>query len=170
MHLKKKTMIRILTLICSLCFVTNINAQVTISTNDFEILDNTTWKGTLTYIDYQSGKPTDVATTMQIRVSDKIIEQDVQYVWEPDKNVKSKTKVKKDGRFLGNQEVISKIIKEDGSLQIVTTSKGKDDGKKASLFYTYIFNSENYKVTKEVQFADSDERFIRNSYTYTRLN
>lgn len=123
-------MIRIITLICSLCLIINVNAQVTISTNDFEILDNTTWKGSLTYIDYQSAKPTDVATTMQIRITDMTIEQDVQYVWEPDKNVKSRTKVKKNGRFLGNQKVVSKIVRDDGSMQIITMAKGKDDGKK----------------------------------------
>lgn len=163
-------MIKILTLVCSLFFVINLDAQVTISTDDFEILDNTTWKGTLTYLDYQSGKPTDVATTMQIRITDMTIEQDVQYVWEPDKNVKSRTKVKKNGRFFGNQEVISKIVKDDGSIQIMTTSKGKDDGKKASLFYTYLFNSNSFIVIKEVQFNDSDQRFMRNSYNYTLLN
>jgi hypothetical protein len=161
---------KILTLVCSLCFVINVNAQVTISTNDFEILDNTAWKGTLTYIDYQSGKPTDVATTMQIRITDMTIEQDVQYVWEPDKNVKSRTKVKKNGRFLGNQKVVSKIVRDDGLMQIITMAKGKDDGKKASLFYTYLFNSNSYKVIKEVQFNDSDERFMRNSYNYSRQN
>ena len=161
---------KILTLVCSLCFIINLNAQIAISTNDFNILDNTTWKGTLTYIDYQSGKPTDVATTMQIKISDMTIEQDIQYVWEPDKNVKSRTKIKKNGRFLGDQKVVSKIVKEDGSIHIITTAKGKDDGKKATLFFTYQFNSNSYKVTKEVQFNDAEERFIRNSYNYTRLN
>jgi hypothetical protein len=158
------------TILCAMCFIINLNAQVTISTNDFKILDNTNWEGTLTYIDYQSGKPTDVATTMQIIISEKTIEQAIQYVWEPDKNVNSRTKIKKNGTFLGNQKVVSKIVKEDGSMHIITTAKGKDDGKKATLYYTYEFDSNNYKVTKEVQFTDSDERFMRNSYKYTRRN
>jgi hypothetical protein len=159
---------KIVTLVCTLYFVTNLDAQVTISTNDFKVLDNTTWKGTLTYIDYQSSKPTDVATTMQIRISDNTIEQDIQYVWEPDKNARSRTKIKKNGSFLGKQKVISKIVKEDGSVQIITTARGKDGGKKATLFFIYEFNSNSYKVTKEVQFNDSDERFMRNSYRYTK--
>lgn len=158
------------TILCAMCFIINLNAQVTISTNDFKILDNTNWEGTLTYIDYQSGKPTDVATSMQIIISEKTIEQAIQYVWEPDKNVNSRTKIKKNGTFLGNQKVVSKIVKEDGSMHIITTAKGKDDGKKATLYYTYEFDSNNYKVTKEVQFTDSDERFMRNSYKYTRRN
>ena len=153
-----------------MCFLSNLNAQVTISTKDFKVLDNTNWEGTLTYIDYQSGKPTDVATTMQIKISEKTIEQDIQYVWEPDKNVEAITKIKKNGKFLGKQKVVSKILKDDESMRIITTTKGKDDGKKATFYYTYEFDSKNYKVTKEVQFADSDERFMRNSYRYARIN
>ena len=161
---------KIFTLVCSLCFVINLYAQETIATNDFAILDNTSWTGTLTYIDYQSGKPTDIATTMQIKISDMTIEQNIQYVWEPNKNVKSRTKIKKDGSVLGNQKVISKILKEDDTMQIITTLKGKDDGKKAILYYTYEFNSNSYKVTKEVQFNDSGERFMRNCYSYSIIN
>ena len=153
-----------------MCFLINLNAQVTISTNDFKVLDNTNWEGTLTYIDYQSGKPTDVAATMQINISEKTIEQDIQYVWEPDKNVEAITKIKKNGRFLGKQKVVSKILGEDESMLIITTTKGKDDGKKATFYYTYEFDSKYYKVTKEVQFTDSDERFMRNSYRYNRIN
>ena len=59
--------------LCAVCFIMNINAQVTVSTNDFKIFDNTNCEGTLTYIDYQSGKPTDVATTMQVKVTEKTI-------------------------------------------------------------------------------------------------
>jgi hypothetical protein len=162
----KKTYI----VLCAICFIIHLNAQVTISTNDFKLLDHTNWEGTLTYIDYQSGKPTDVATTMQIKISEKTIEQNIQYVWEPDKNVKAITKIKKNGRFLGKQKVVSKILNKDGSMHIITTAKGKDDGKEAIFYFTYEFDSKNYKVTKEVQFTDSDERFMRNSYRYTRLN
>ena len=151
------------------CFNMNINAQVTVSTNDFKILDNTNWEGTLTYIDYQSGKPTDVATTMQVKITEKTIEQNIQYVWEPDKNVQAITKIKRNGKFIGKQKVVSKIVKEDGSVQIITKAKGKDDEKKATFYYTYEFDSENYSVTKEVQFPNSDERFMRNSYKYKIL-
>lgn len=166
----QKNMNKTFTLICAMFFIINLNAQVTISTNDFQILNNTKWEGTLTYIDYQSGKPTDVASKMQIKISENTIEQNIQYVWEPDKNVESKTKIKRNGKFLGKQKVVSKNYNEDGSMQIITTAKGKDDGKKANLYFTYEFDSESYKVTKEVQFDGSDERFMRNTYSYTRLD
>lgn len=156
--------------LCSVSFIMNVDAQVTASKNDFKILDNTNWEGTLTYIDYQSGKPIDVATTMQVKITENTMEQSIQYVWEPDKNVKAITKIKRNGKYIGKQKVVSKMHKEDGSVQIITTAKGKDDGIKATFYYTYEFDSSNYKVTKEVQFSNSDKRYMRNSYKYKILN
>ncbi len=144
-------------------------AQETLSLEDFKILNNTSWEGTLTYLDYQSGKLTPVASTMQMRITDNAIEQDVQYTWEPDKNVKAITKIKKKGTHLGKQKVISKIKKEDGSLQLITMAEGKDDNKKATLFFTYEFSNTRYKVTKEIEFEGSNERFMRNTYEYKRI-
>lgn len=158
-----------LTLLLFLLFLINSNAQVTISTVDFDVLDNTNWEGTLTYLDYQSNKPTDVATTMQIKIIENTIEQNIQYVWEPDKNVKAKTTIKKNGKFFGKQEVISKLVRSDGSILVTTTAKGRDDGKKATFYFTYEFDKDNYKVIKEVQFLNSKERFMRNTYKYKRI-
>ena len=93
-------MIKLFSLICTMCFFINLNAQVTISTNDFQILNNTKWEGTLTYIDYKSGKLTDIESKMQIIISEKTIEQNIQYVWEPNKNVETRTKIKNKGKMI----------------------------------------------------------------------
>lgn len=145
------------------------NAQATISLDDYNVLNNSSWEGTLTYLDYQSGELVPVATTMQMKITDKEIEQNIQYTWEPNKNVQAKTKIKKNGTYLGQQKVLSKIIKEDGTIQLMTSAEGNDDDKKATMFFTYEFNATHYKVTKEVQFEGSDERFMRNTYDYKKL-
>ncbi|MEZ4984532.1 MAG: hypothetical protein R2795_05780 [Saprospiraceae bacterium] len=144
-------------------------AQGTVSTEDFEILNNTSWEGTLTYLDYQTSELVPIATTMQMKITNNLFEQNVQYTWEPHKNILSKTKIRKKGRFLGKQKVIEKFMRDDGILQIVTSYTGKDDNKKATFYVTYEFNENSYKVKKEVQFEDSDERFMRNSYSYVRI-
>lgn len=146
-----------------------LSAQATITTSDFEILNNTSWVGTLTYLDYQSGKPTDVATTMQIKISGNIIEQNIQYTWEPNKNINAKIKIKKNGTHLGKQKVISKTIKEEGTMELRTSFKGKDNNKKATMFYTYVVSANTYQVTKEVQLDGSNKRFMRNNYNYTKI-
>jgi hypothetical protein len=152
----------------SLIAFNNTNAQVSISLEDFKILNNTSWEGTLTYLDYQSGKLTPVSTTMQITITDKVIEQNIQYTWEHNKNVKAKTKIRKKGTYLGKQKVISKTIKADGSMQLITSAEGTDNNKNATLYYTYEFNNDTYKVMKEVQFEGSENRFMRNTYDYKK--
>jgi hypothetical protein len=156
--------------ICIAFFIANsIKAQVAISLDDFKILNNTSWEGTLTYLDYKSGELTPVSTTMQITITEKVIEQNIQYTWEPNKNVQAKIKIKKNGTHLGKQKVISKTINDNGTIQLITIAEGKDDNKKATMFYTYEFNSDSYIVLKEVQFKGSNERFMRNTYEYKRL-
>ena len=105
---------------------------------------------------------------MQITITDKVIEQNIQYTWEPNKNVQAKTKIKKNGTHLGKQKVISKTINENGTIQFITIAEGKDDNKKATMFYTYEFNRTTIML-KEVQFKGSNERFMRNTYDYKRL-
>lgn len=39
----------IITLLMSICLLSNLKAQQKITIADFEILNNTNWKGTLTY-------------------------------------------------------------------------------------------------------------------------
>ncbi|MGB5243075.1 MAG: hypothetical protein WBN28_00320 [Lutimonas sp.] len=154
-------------ILISLLFFNTISSQVTISPEDFKILNNTSWEGTLTYLDYQSNELVPVSTTMQIKITEKEIEQNIQYTWEPNKNVLAKTKIRKNGTYLGKQKVLAKTIREDGSLLLITSAEGKDDNKKAKLFFTYEFGTNYYKVTKEVQFEGSAERFLRNTYDYT---
>jgi len=146
----------------------NMNAQSNISLSDFKNLDNTSWEGNLTYKNYQDGKLISIPTKMQIKVTDVAIEQTLQYTYEPDKNISSKTKIKKNGRYLGKQEVIEKIMNPDSSFKIVTKYEGKDDNKKATLYITYELNSNSYSVTKEVQFNNANERFVRHQYKFIK--
>ena len=163
-----RTQSLIITLIIGLLTLQYSNAQTTISLEDFKTLNNTSWEGTLTYLDYQSAELVPVSTTMQISITDKVIEQNIQYTWEPNKNVQAKAKIKKNGTYLGKQKVVSKTINADGITILVTRAEGKDDNKKALMIYTYAFNDTSYKVTKEVQFEGSTERFMRNTYDYKK--
>lgn len=166
---KSKTFQFITAVLIAFISVQSVKAQVTISLDDFKELNNTAWKGELIYINYQDGKPVSIPSTMQIRVTDKALERDIQYSYEPDKNISSVTKIRKKGTYLGKQKVLSKSVESDGSIKLITTYKGKDDNKKATMIYTYLFNNEFFKVTKEVQFEGTEERFMRNTYDYKKI-
>ena len=166
---KSKSVQFIFSVLFAFISVQSIKAQVKISLDDFQVLNDTSWKGELTYINYQDGKPVSIPSTMQVRITDRAIERDIQYSYEPDKNISSITKIRKKGTHLGKQKVIAKSVESDGSIKLVTTYKGKDDGKKAIMIYTYLFNSDSFKVIKEVQFVGTEERFMRNKYDYKKV-
>ncbi|WP_157957300.1 hypothetical protein [Winogradskyella tangerina] len=151
-----------------LCIGSMISAQDTIKISDFESINNTSWKGTLTYTDYQTGKLTDVEATMQFKIeNDKIITQ-VQYTYEPSKNYKGTVKIRKNGTYFGNEKVVS-FTEDNGMKTLVTTYTGKDDNRKADMILTHKLTDSTYSVTKEVVYLDTKERLIRNTYNYKKI-
>lgn len=150
-------------------FTLMLHAQSSISLSDLEILNNTEWEGKLTYIDYQSGEATSIDTKMQIKIDDGKIIYNMQYVYEPKKNNKSSVSIKKNGTYYGNEKVISNTVNND-SRTIITSYKGKDNGKKATMFISRIFNETNLSIIKKVVFKDGSKPLIRNTYTFTKIN
>ena len=158
----------LITILCLFIFTMNCRSQATLKISDFQSVNNTSWKGELTYKDYQSGKLTSIATTMQIKIEGEKLNSNIQYTYEPNKNNKSSVKLKKNGAYFGNEKVLSNILK-NGMRIFVTTYKGKDNGEKASMYITRKFNDSSYTITKEVQLEGTDERFMRNTYEFTKL-
>lgn len=145
-----------------------INAQNSIQLSDFKSIDNTSWEGTLTHRDYQSGQLETVDATMQFKIEgDKII-TNVQYTYELNKNHKGSVKIKKNGTYFGNEKVVS-FKEEDGTKTLVTTYKGKDKNRKAEMFITHTLTDSTYTVSKEVVYLDTKERLVRNTYQYTKI-
>lgn len=154
--------------ICILVLTIAVDAQDTIKLSDFESLNNTSWKGSLTYIDYQSEKPETVNATMQLKiVNDKII-SNVQYTYEPKKNNKVVVKIKKNGTYFGNEKVIN-FSKTNGVRTLKTIYQAKDNGKKANVFVTHTLTDSTYVVITEIEYLGTNQRFTRNSYNYKKI-
>ncbi|MCA0153912.1 hypothetical protein [Winogradskyella vincentii] len=144
-----------------------LNAQEPLKISDFEILNNTSWEGQLTYKDYQSGKLSTIDATMQMKIKNDRIITNIQYTYEPNKNNSSSVKLKKDGAYYGNEKVISNSKIDDERI-FVTYYEGKDNGRKADIFITHKFDDDNLKIVKEVQYKNDENRFVRNTYQFTK--
>jgi hypothetical protein len=59
----------VFTLIINICVLSNFNAQTKIEISDFKVLNNTNWKGTLTYKNYSDGKQVTLKKTLSILVT-----------------------------------------------------------------------------------------------------
>ena len=159
----------IFTIMITLFLVSTGVTQSKIDAKDFETLNNTSWKGTLMYKDYTSGKKTVLQTTMQVSIKENKFITDVQYTYEPEANSRQRIKIKKGGTYFGSEKVVEKEVQNDGSIKFVTVFKGKDNNKKATMYKTYFFSADKISITKEVQYIDSKEKFIRNKQTYSRI-
>jgi hypothetical protein len=144
-------------------------SQSNVSINDFKILNNTNWKGTLSYLDYSSGNQSEVEATMQIKIEGQKIKSNMQYTYEPHKNNKSSVQIKKDGAYFGNEKIVSNTLENDTRI-IITTYTGKDNGRKADFFKTHTFNNTTYSISKKVVFKDTKESIIRNTYTFNKID
>lgn len=158
-----KTIAFIISLSLASIFTNQNNIQI----SDFEVLEGK-WNGELMYINYSDDRPVTLRSTLQIELKkDKLIGQ-IGYTDEPSVNGKLVVKLKQNGAFINREKVILKSKQNDGSLKIKTRYTGKDNNKPATIFITYIFDANHFTMTKEVQFENSKERFVRNRYTYTR--
>lgn len=140
-----------------------------LKSSDINRLTGTEWKGTLTYVDYRSGKKTSIASNLSVRPgADKSSwEFDFQYPDEPKANKKSAAILSPDGRTYDGETVIKKT-KLDSVLKIVTTQPGTDNDKKAVFRFTYLIASSTFSIKKEVRYENTTEYFERNEYSWKR--
>ena len=142
-----------------------------ISHKDFKRLEGA-WQGSLTYLDYSSGKP----YTMPANVEIRRIGNTAEYSWkniypdEPRANSADTVVISSDGRYVDDEFVVSNEKLADGSWQIVTEARGRDgnDNKEALIRHTYRISKNNFKVRKDVQFAGEQNWIMRHEYAYTR--
>jgi hypothetical protein len=162
-----KILLKIL-IIAITCTNSSDAQENTVTIEDFEILNNTKWVGELMYVNYADGQEVTLQTEMQIQVDNNKMTMSTQFGNEPEANSKSSIKLKKKGTYLGSEKIIKKTQLENGTIQVITMFKGRDDNKPATMYKTYKYNSNQFSITKEVQFEDGTNKFIRNRYTYTK--
>lgn len=144
-------------------------AQNKVEISEINYLNNTKWQGNLMYINYSDGKEVHLKTDMQLHIKGNKIFMLTQYNNEPNANSKGVIKLKKGGTYFGKDKVIEKTQLDNNIIKIVTMYEGRDNNKEATIYKTYLLNEESYNVIKEVQYKDSDEKFIRNKFSYTRI-
>ncbi len=130
-------------------------------------------KGTLTYLDYSSGKPFSMPANVMISLKagkpDGII-LTLDYPNEPKANGNDTLIISNDGSLLNHANIVSKRKLADGSLEIVTDMDGRDgnDHKKAVLRHIFTISQTKFSNRKEVKFEGTDTWILRNEYRFSR--
>jgi hypothetical protein len=131
------------------------------------------WKGSLTYLDYSSGKPYSMPANVTIskdKKNDHRLILALQYPDEPKANENDTLVISNDGLQIDGAKIVSKEKTSIGLLQIITEKQGVDgnDNRKAVVKHIYTISKKVLSIRKEVRF-DGEEKFImRNEYKMNR--
>ena len=152
----------------ALLFLSCVASAQSVSDKDVKVLEGGTWVGTLVYLDYGSGKKTEIKSNLNVaKKSDGVWTFEYIYPDEPKANGSSEVALPDSGKTFNGQTVTSKQ-RRDGTLQIITTKDGDDNGKKATFRYTYSVTPKTFSIKKEVQYTGESEWFERNTYSWGR--
>jgi hypothetical protein len=156
-------------LLMAFIFSAHIQAQNTVTPDDIKSLIGE-WTGSLTYIDYSSGKPYTMPANVAISEGKNEYQLVLSYSYpkEPKANNKEKIKISSDGAQLNNHPVMSKQKLPEGQLEITTEYSGKDNNKAALIRNIYTLGEEVFIVKKVVKFENSEAWLERNIYSFTR--
>ena len=138
---------------------------------DLDRLIGPAWTGTLTYLDYQSGKPTLLRATLQVTrdpsQSPPVWQWAISYPDEPKANRVEPLRLSADGRTLDDEAVIERSELPGGVVRLVTQTDGEDDGRPATLRHVYLLGPTQCSIEKRVTFPGSPESLQRNIYRWS---
>jgi hypothetical protein len=144
-------------------------AQETLQTSDIQLIVGS-WQGSLSYLDYTSNKLTHIQAhidVQQLGRSNTFVLKNT-FPKEPNVAWSDTLKISKDGKMLNNEIVKSRNALQNGDVEWVTTSSGKDgnDQKPANFRFTYILGKNKFIKRKEVQFEGEKSWLQRHEYNY----
>ena len=168
----KKTRLYI-ALSTTLLVTTICSAQIGFKTiqKDFDKLSGN-WGGSLTYLDYSSGKPYTMPADIEIKRignTNKFVFSNI-YPNETSANSMDTISISKDGKYIDKELVKSRRKLPNGDIEIITEEFGKDgnDHKPAIIRHTYTLGTTTYKNRKDVQFTGKTEWINRHEYSYQK--
>jgi hypothetical protein len=163
----KKAMNKIYNSIACAIFLFN----ATVSVKDFKPAFGK-WEGTLTYLDYTSGKPYTMPCNITVSKDESNGSRLIlayEYPNEPKANGNDTIVISTDGRMIEDEQVVSKE-KENGLKKIITEKNAVDgnDNRKAIIRHIYSIGKKSYSVRKEVKFDGEEKWILRNEYKMSR--
>lgn len=162
-----------ITLCFTLLMLTICNAQNKFKTikKDFEKLTGS-WQGSLTYLDYTSGKPYTMPADIEIKRIDKTNKFIFSNIYPNETNANSTdtVSVSSDGKYIDKETVKSRRKLPNGEIEIITEELGNDgnDNRAAMFRHTYTLGATTFRTRKDVQFIGETEWIKRHEYSYKR--
>jgi hypothetical protein len=158
---------------CFLFFTSNCLAQhgATISKQDLQLFIGD-WKGSLTYLDYTSGKPYTMPADLTIKEIKKgrLYLFENKYPNEPNANSSDTVYISADSAQIDLEYIKINVKLENGNTAIVTEVPGVDgnDNKEALIRHIYTIGKNTLVIRKDVKFFNEGQWINRHEYNYSR--
>jgi hypothetical protein len=160
--------------LCIILLITTIcRAQISFKAiqNDIYKLSGT-WEGSLTYLDYTSGKLYTMKADIEIKrigKTNKFVFSNI-YPNETSANSIDTISISIDGKYIDKELIKSRHKLPNGDIEIVTEEFGKDgnDNRPATFRHTYTLGSTTYKIRKDIQFTGRTDWINRHEYAYKK--
>ena len=162
-----------LSILLALCSITLCDAQKNSKNiiKDFNSIVGS-WTGTLSYLDYTSGKSYTMPADIEIKrlgSTSSFILSNI-YPKEQSANSVDTIQIFIDEQFIDKEIIKTRKVISNGDIEIVTEEKGTDgnDNKPATFRHTYILGSTHFIKRKEIQFEGETIWIKRHEYSYSR--
>lgn len=166
-------MLRIYMAVLAILIAATGNAQTNFKTliKNFEGITGN-WQGSLTYLDYSTGKPYTMPADMsfkRINNTNRFLLYNI-YPNEKSANSIDTITISTNGDYIGNEQVKSRRKLSNGDIEIIAEERGKDgnDNKDATFRHTYTIGKQTCKIRKDVLFDGAKEWINRHEYVYKR--
>lgn len=130
------------------------------------------WDGSLTYLDYSTGKPYTMPANLVIKRINKTNNYSFINIYtnEPSANSIDTIVVSEDGKFFDGKLIKSRRKMVNGNFEFITEDLGKDgnDNREATIRITYSFNQSSFSKRKDIQFLGDTTWIKRHEYLYKR--
>ena len=161
----------------SLLFIrTDLSAQL--NKKKFKISDLSKsigkWNGTLTYLDYTSGKPYTMRADIMISFTTNKLGYIISYNYpnEPNANSKDTTYANGGGKYFGKEKVVSFNKSKSGEFTLITEFEDIDgnDKKEALIKHIYRLEGNSFSIRKDVKFKGTTNWLNRHEYLFNKYH
>ncbi len=130
------------------------------------------WQGTLTYLDYSSGKPYTMPANINMEQIGNTSAFVVFHIYpdEPSANTADTITIYADKKRINNETIVAKRTLKNGNVEIVTEYLGTDgnENSAAKIRHIYTIGKMVFTKKKEIQFVGQTKWIKRHEYSYTK--
>jgi hypothetical protein len=147
----------------------SVSARISVSERDFAPITGQIWTGTLRYLDYNSGDPSEIPVQADVQsINDRTIVYRLIYPNETEYNASQRIRLSRDGTRIDGQPILSRERMEDGRLKIVTQGRSTDNLEPADIRMVYEIGTTAFDISQRVRPDGETEFFERNRYSFKR--